>query len=465
MSKILDLETATKLLLKGEIVAFPTETVYGLGALANNSHAINQVFEIKNRPKDNPLICHFCDIAQIKKFAKVDKLSEILLTKFSPGPISLLLPLIDQTLLPATCGNPKIVCRIPKHELTLELLTAIKIPLVGPSANTSGFFSPTNAQMVLVDLGNKISGVLDGGNCQVGLESTILEVIDRKIKILRNGVIGKIEIEKYLQKIGQKYEFESQQNSRNKLQSQSNSPSLIGKNKSKKLEKPENLESLEKLDLKKFEKIKKKEIQNDLDFAIKDENKNLQTDLQIGLQAQNNIVITSNSSTIPGQKYAHYKPKTPFFIAKTLGQITKIIDKKIKQQNKIQKGINEISETTKKSNLQKNTKLNLRLKSKLEILSQALNLKTEIEDNDKIVIIATQNELQKLNLIYPNFPKNIEIINIGKKSQEISQNFYQTLFELDQKNAKIGYLLLPKMAQGSFKIALLDKINKAGKYL
>lgn len=427
MSRIVDLETAATLLLNGEIVAFPTETVYGLGALANNSKAINQVFEIKNRPKDNPLICHFYDIDQIKKFAKINKLSQILLHNFSPGPISLLLPLIDQKLLPATCGNPKIVCRIPKHALTLRLLQKIKIPLVGPSANTSGFFSPTTAVMVLSDLGNKISGVLDGGNCQIGLESTILEVIGHKIKILRNGVIGKIEIEKYLQKIGAKYEFEIQN------ENQNNSP-IVQKN-------DQNLPNL----------LKNQKNSNNSKNNSKLEN------LQNQSQFQTNIKNTQNS-VIPGQKYTHYKPKTPFFIIKSFLQITKIIEEKLKQEVEKPKKFKKQNKQT----LEINSQLDLKLNSKLDLDKNPTNFQI----CEKMVIITTQIQLKKLNSIYPNLGQNqIEIINLGGNLCQISQNFYQTLFQLDQKRAKIGYLLLPKIAQSSTKIALLDKINKAGKYL
>ena len=438
MSRIVDLETAATLLLNGEIVSFPTETVYGLGALANNSKAINQVFEIKNRPKDNPLICHFYDIDQIKKFAKINKLSQILLHNFSPGPISLLLPLIDQKLLPATCGNPKIVCRIPKHTFTLKLLQKIKIPLVGPSANTSGFFSPTTAVMVLSDLGNKISGVLDGGNCQIGLESTILEVIGHKIKILRNGVIGKIEIEKYLQKIGAKYEFETQNENQNNSpiiqKNDQNLPNLLSNSKNNsKLENLQNLEKIEKIGLEK-----------------------LINQSQFNTNTKNN-----QSSVIPGQKYAHYKPKTPFFIIKSFLQITKIIEEKLKQEVEKSEKFKQFKKQNKQT-LEINSQSDLKLNSKL-VFDKNL---TNFQICEKMVIITTQIQLKKLNSIYPNLGQNqIEIINLGGNLCQISQNFYQTLFQLDQKHAKIGYLLLPKIAQSSTKIALWDKINKAGKYL
>lgn len=386
MSKILDLKTAAKMLENGEIVAFPTEMVYGLGALASNSKAINQVFEIKNRPKDNPLICHFYSIDQIKKFAKVNQLSQILLQHFSPGPISLLLPLVDQTLLPATCGNPKIVCRIPNHLLTLELLTKIKIPLVGPSSNTSGFFSPTNAQMVLADIGSKISGVLDGGNCQIGLESTILEVTGHKIEILRNGIIGKIEIEKYLQKIGQNYELvqnelvqKIQKNSNNSQAKQTKSTKLV---KSIELESEQNSQNSEQ--------------KNEQNLLINPKKLPKIQNLKIAKKIEK-----VENPVIPGQKYAHYQPKTPFFIVKSFLQITKIIEEKLKKP------------TQKLEKLEKLEKLSKINKQNLE-----LDLRTGLQMNfEKIVIITTQSQFKKLNLIYPNLQNQIEILNLDFQLQ------------------------------------------------
>ncbi len=199
---LLTIDQAVEFLRSGEVVVFPTETVYGLGAVASNLLAVENVYKIKNRPRDNPLICHFYDIKQIRKYAKIPELTKFLMKKFCPGPISFLLDITtDSPLLPATCGLPTMVARIPSHPLTLELLRKIDLPLVGPSANTSGKFSGTDVEMIQQDLGNKIAGILDGGKCQIGMESTIIDARDNNtIKIFRQGIIGKPELAKAVQK-------------------------------------------------------------------------------------------------------------------------------------------------------------------------------------------------------------------------------------------------------------------------
>lgn len=183
------------------IVAVPTETVYGLAGRADSKIAVAKIFAAKKRPADNPLICHFHSIEQIKKYVKeIHPLALRLLKKFSPGPISFLFELKNNSpLLPATLGRKDVVARIPSHKLFLKLLKEIKIPLAAPSANSSGSFSNTTALMVEKDLGNKIEGVLDGGTSKVGLESTIVDVRNPKqILILRPGIIGVDEIKKVL---------------------------------------------------------------------------------------------------------------------------------------------------------------------------------------------------------------------------------------------------------------------------
>ncbi len=199
---LLTIDQAVEFLRSGEVVVFPTETVYGLGAVASNPLAVENVYKIKNRPRDNPLICHFYDIKQIRKYAKIPELTRFLMQKFCPGPISFLLDITtDSPLLPATCGLPTMVARIPNHPLTLKLIQKIGLPLVGPSANTSGKFSGTDVEMIQQDLGNKIAGILDGGKCQIGMESTIIDARDNNtIKILRQGIIGKPELAEAVQK-------------------------------------------------------------------------------------------------------------------------------------------------------------------------------------------------------------------------------------------------------------------------
>jgi L-threonylcarbamoyladenylate synthase len=200
---VVDLQTAVNILKNSGIVAFPTETVYGLGAVATNEIAIKKVFEVKNRPADNPLICHFYSVDQIREYdIEIPQIAQILFKEFSPGPVSILLNLPKNSPLKvATAGQTKIICRIPNHPLALELIKKLNMPIVGPSANISGRPSGTNTQMVIDQFGDKIDGVIDGGDCGIGLESSILDITDQDdIKILRPGAIGYSEIEPILEK-------------------------------------------------------------------------------------------------------------------------------------------------------------------------------------------------------------------------------------------------------------------------
>jgi L-threonylcarbamoyladenylate synthase len=199
---LLSLDEATIILKNGGVVAFPTETVYGLGAIAENQIAVEKVYQIKNRPKDTPLICHFYSIDQIEEFVpNTPNLPKKLLEHFTPGPLSLLLNLpTNSPLKPATAGLPSVIVRIPNHPLTLELIRRVNKPLVGPSANTSGKFSGTNPQMIENDLGDKIAGILDGGRAKIGVESTILDCREPELlKILRQGAIGLVELKNFLE--------------------------------------------------------------------------------------------------------------------------------------------------------------------------------------------------------------------------------------------------------------------------
>jgi L-threonylcarbamoyladenylate synthase len=191
-----DIRTAVHIMQNSGVIAFPTETVYGLGAVATDSKAIQKVFEAKNRPSDNPLICHFYSIDQIKQYGlKMSEIELILFKHFAPGPCSILLDLpLESPLQAATAGQPKIICRIPDHPVALELIKQLSCPIVGPSANTSGRPSCTSPEMVIRDLGQKIDGVLDGFEANIGIESSILSVNGRQVKILRPGTVGFPEI-------------------------------------------------------------------------------------------------------------------------------------------------------------------------------------------------------------------------------------------------------------------------------
>jgi L-threonylcarbamoyladenylate synthase len=197
------IEEAVAVLKRGGIVALPTETVYGLAADATNADAVKKIFTAKNRPADNPLICHFHSVEQIEQYVEaVPTYALVLMHEFCPGPISFLLPLKkDSPLLTATSGQSSVVCRIPQHWLMLSVIKQLNVPLAAPSANTSGKVSPTTAQMVEEDLGRKIDGIVDGGECAVGVESTIIDCRKQnQISILRPGVIGKTEMESVLKK-------------------------------------------------------------------------------------------------------------------------------------------------------------------------------------------------------------------------------------------------------------------------
>jgi L-threonylcarbamoyladenylate synthase len=192
-----DTDLCAQLLLKSELVAFPTETVYGLGAVSTDPVAVSKVYSIKNRPADNPLISHFYSFEQIKQYAiDIPDYLELLIRTFSPGPISYILNIPSDSPLIRPVGRTDMIFRIPNQPQTLDLIRKLNLPLAGPSSNLSGRPSHTNPDMVLSELDGKISAVLDGGESQIGLESTILECKDPDVcKILRPGKIGIAEIQ------------------------------------------------------------------------------------------------------------------------------------------------------------------------------------------------------------------------------------------------------------------------------
>lgn len=183
-----DINQASLYLNKGDLVAIPTETVYGLAANAFNPNAIAAVFEAKNRPTFDPLIVHTHELAKVYEFTKsihpkLLKLAEA----FWPGPLTLLLPKKDNISDLVTSGLDRVGVRIPNHPLTLSLLKQLEFPLAAPSANPFGYISPTTAIHVNNQLGTKIPFILDGGSCQIGLESTIVGEENGQIIIYRLG--------------------------------------------------------------------------------------------------------------------------------------------------------------------------------------------------------------------------------------------------------------------------------------
>ncbi|ORX98141.1 translation factor [Basidiobolus meristosporus CBS 931.73] len=186
------LEEAVRLLKEDQIVGIPTETVYGLGGNALSEKAVSKIFEAKNRPPDNPLIVHVSSLSMLKSILPnndIPKLYLPLLNAFWPGPLTLLFP--KSELIPdiVTCGQPTVAIRFPKHPITQALIEKFGKPVAAPSANTSGKPSPTLAEHVCRDLSGKIPLVLDGGACNVGVESTVLNGLTVPPVILRPGGI------------------------------------------------------------------------------------------------------------------------------------------------------------------------------------------------------------------------------------------------------------------------------------
>ena len=179
---------AARLLAAGELAAFPTETVYGLGGDARDDRAVARIYEAKGRPSFNPLIVHLPDLAAVEQIAHLGPKARKLAAAFWPGPLTLVLPLRDGAGISplVTAGLDTVAVRVPAHPLAQQLLRAFDGPLAAPSANPSGRVSPTRAAHVLEGLSGRIAAVLDGGPCAVGLESTIL-LADPEPVMLRPG--------------------------------------------------------------------------------------------------------------------------------------------------------------------------------------------------------------------------------------------------------------------------------------
>ncbi|MGY6410201.1 MAG: L-threonylcarbamoyladenylate synthase [Alkalilacustris sp.] len=181
------LDTAARLLAEGALVAFPTETVYGLGADARNPAAVAAIYAAKGRPQFNPLIVHVPDIEAARRLAVFDPLAERLAAAFWPGPLTLVLPGRGGIAELATAGLPSVALRIPAHPTARALLARAGVPVAAPSANPSGRISPTTADHVLQGLDGRIAAVLDAGPCAVGVESTILALTKGAPRLLRPG--------------------------------------------------------------------------------------------------------------------------------------------------------------------------------------------------------------------------------------------------------------------------------------
>lgn len=193
-----EIKEAAALIKKGGLVSFPTETVYGLGADAMNDQAVKNVYQAKGRPSDNPLIVHVASKEEVYAYVKsVPEIAETLMEHFWPGPLTLIFAVKEGVFADTvTSGLNSVAIRMPQNQATIELIKEAGVPLVGPSANTSGKPSPTTAMHVYHDLKGKIAGILDDGETGVGLESTVLDVTDpQQPTILRPGGISKDELE------------------------------------------------------------------------------------------------------------------------------------------------------------------------------------------------------------------------------------------------------------------------------
>lgn len=190
---------AAEIIRKGGLVAFPTETVYGLGADAFNEKAVKKIFKVKGRPPDNPLIVHIADIDDIKVLAKYVPLMAIKLAKnFWPGPLTIVLKKNKNVSDIVTAGSDSVAVRIPDNLIALSLIRESKVPLVAPSANKSGRPSPTSARDVSEDLGGLIDLILDGGRTKIGIESTVIDMTTDIPTILRPGGVTVEDISKII---------------------------------------------------------------------------------------------------------------------------------------------------------------------------------------------------------------------------------------------------------------------------
>ena len=180
---------AAALIAKGELVAFPTETVYGLGADALNPEAVKKIFVAKGRPSDNPLIVHVTGIEDAKKLAFVTEKAEKLMKKFWPGPLTIVLKKRQIVPKEVTAGLATVAVRMPKNRIALELIRLSKKPIAAPSANLSGKPSTTSFGHVFDDLNGKVAGIIKSADSEIGLESTVIDLASKTPLLLRPGAV------------------------------------------------------------------------------------------------------------------------------------------------------------------------------------------------------------------------------------------------------------------------------------
>lgn len=193
----LTFKPAVALLRAGNPVAFPTETVYGLGANALDANAVKKIFLVKNRPSDNPLIVHVCSEEMLSRLVEeIPDSARVLMKAFWPGPLTILFKKSHRVPEEVTCGQPTVAVRMPSHPIALKLIELSDCPIAAPSANLSGRPSPTCARHVFEDLQGRVQCILDGGDCDVGLESTVVD-LERKM-ILRPGGVTLEALRSYI---------------------------------------------------------------------------------------------------------------------------------------------------------------------------------------------------------------------------------------------------------------------------
>lgn len=192
---------AAQIIKQGELVAFPTETVYGLGANCLDTDAVKKIYIAKNRPKDNPLIVHVSSFGQVDDVAETNEIAKKLMKHFWPGPLTLVMKKKKSIKKIITAGLNTVAVRMPMHHVAQAIIELAGVPVAAPSANISGKPSPTTAQAVMNDLNGKIPLIVDGGPCQVGIESTVLDVTCKIPIILRPGMITYRMIEEIIGKV------------------------------------------------------------------------------------------------------------------------------------------------------------------------------------------------------------------------------------------------------------------------
>lgn len=190
---------AATIIRSGGLLGIPTETVYGLGANGLDPEAVNKIFVAKGRPQDNPLILHVYGPEQVSDFCHhIPEDARNLMERFWPGPLTLVLPARDLVPRQTTAGLDTVGIRCPANELTRAIIRTAGVPIAAPSANTSGKPSPTTAEHVLHDMNGKIDAIVDGGPCSVGVESTIVDLTDKRPRLLRPGGIGPEQLREVL---------------------------------------------------------------------------------------------------------------------------------------------------------------------------------------------------------------------------------------------------------------------------